>query len=179
MTAAKSGTKRTSNAPVGSATNDLPTAVLVVGVFDLFHVGHVRLLDRARRCGDRLVVAINGDDLVREYKRQPIFNEHSRLESVVACRHVDSASITHSYDVKPLIAQFGIDVIVHGDEWERQSYSSPNPRNGRVFRGISCATRLPALHHRRKHRRYPANHQRDQRSKLATLGLAIGKAPTC
>ena len=45
--------------------------VYVIGVFDLFHFGHVELLRRARALGDRLIVAINGDDMVASYKRRP------------------------------------------------------------------------------------------------------------
>ena len=45
--------------------------VYVIGSFDLFHRGHVELLRRARALGDRLIVAINGDDIVEKYKRRP------------------------------------------------------------------------------------------------------------
>lgn len=96
--------------------------VLVVGVFDLFHVGHVRLLRQARDCGDKLIVAVNADALARDYKREPIIHEESRLEIVRACRYVDEALISHCYDIKPVIVRFGIKTIVHGDEWDRESY---------------------------------------------------------
>lgn len=47
--------------------------VYVIGSFDLFHRGHVELLRRARALGDRLIVAINGDDIVEKYKRRPLY----------------------------------------------------------------------------------------------------------
>jgi cytidyltransferase-like protein len=53
--------------------------VYVIGSFDLFHRGHVELLRRARALGDRLIVAINGDDIVEKYKRRPYIKEDDRL----------------------------------------------------------------------------------------------------
>ncbi len=96
--------------------------VLVVGVFDLFHVGHVRLLERAKELGDRLIVAVNGDDVTASYKRVPVVNEHARAAVVAACRYVDETIIAHSLDVGPLLAQFSVSTIVHGNEWERNAY---------------------------------------------------------
>ena len=66
--------------------------VYVIGVFDLFHSGHVRLLQRAKALGDKLIVAINGDEMVAQYKRRPYLNEEERLEVVQSCRYVDEDS---------------------------------------------------------------------------------------
>lgn len=95
---------------------------LVVGVFDLFHVGHVRLLARARALVDTLFVIVNGDELTASYKRRPIVDEKSRLEVVMACRYVDYAEISNSYDIKPAVEQHSITHIIHGDDWNRTSY---------------------------------------------------------
>ena len=96
--------------------------VYVIGVFDLFHFGHVELLRRARALGDRLIVAINGDDMVACYKRRPFLSEHDRLEVVKACRYVDEAFIIREYDNKEYIKKYGINVIVHGDDWDGEGY---------------------------------------------------------
>jgi glycerol-3-phosphate cytidylyltransferase len=96
--------------------------ILAVGVFDLFHVGHVRLLKRARNLGTRLFVVVNGDDLTERYKRRPVFDENCRLEIIKACRFVDDAWIGETFDLKPFIIRNDIQKIVHGDEWERSSY---------------------------------------------------------
>jgi glycerol-3-phosphate cytidylyltransferase len=96
--------------------------VYVIGVFDLFHSGHVKLLKRARQLGDKLIVAINGDDMVAQYKRRPFLNEEERLDVVKACRYVDDAFIIRGFDNKEMIIKYGINIIVHGDDWTGDSY---------------------------------------------------------
>jgi glycerol-3-phosphate cytidylyltransferase len=96
--------------------------IYVIGVFDLFHKGHVELLKRARALGDKLIVAINGDEMVASYKRKPFFSEVDRLALIEACRYVDEAFIIKEYDNKAYIQKYGIDIIVHGDDWAKESY---------------------------------------------------------
>ncbi len=97
--------------------------VYVIGVFDLFHSGHVRLLERARAMGGRLVVAVNGDDMVAQYKgRRPAISESDRLEVVLSCRYVDEAFVIRCFDNKEAIVERSIDAIVHGDDWPIEAY---------------------------------------------------------
>lgn len=65
----------------------------VNGVFDLFHVGHVRLLKRAKEMFSEVVATIDSDELTVQEKRKPIFSENERLEIVKSCRYVDDAVI--------------------------------------------------------------------------------------
>ena len=97
-------------------------AVYVIGVFDLFHRGHVELLRRAKELGNRLIVAINDDKMVASYKRRPVVYEQDRLAVVKACRYVDDAFLVDSYDNKPLLEQYQVSVIVHGNDWDHASY---------------------------------------------------------
>lgn len=96
--------------------------VLVVGVFDLFHRGHLEFIKSARACGDNLFVVINGDEMTTKYKRRPIFREQDRKEIVAALKFVDEVVISNSFDIKPYIEQFSIDAIVHGDDWPHEEY---------------------------------------------------------
>lgn len=96
--------------------------VYVIGVFDLFHKGHIELLKKAKSIGERLIVAVNGDDMVAEYKRRPFYPEEDRLEIIKNCKFVDEAFIIRGYDNKEYIEKYHIDAIVHGDDWERSSY---------------------------------------------------------
>ena len=96
--------------------------VYVIGVFDLFHRGHLELLKRAKQLGDKLVVAVNGDDMVESYKRRPYFEEQDRLELIKALKCVDEVFIIKEYDNKEYIKKHRVNMIVHGDDWPEDSY---------------------------------------------------------
>lgn len=108
-----------------NTTNDeqRPTGkVMIVGVFDLLHRGHVEFVRQAARFGDEMVVIINGDSMVSEYKRKPLFCEEDRLAIMQSLRWVDEAAINNSFDLKPMVEKFRPAVIVHGDDWPRAGY---------------------------------------------------------
>jgi glycerol-3-phosphate cytidylyltransferase len=96
--------------------------VLVVGVFDLFHAGHVNILRQAKALGDRLVVVVNGDALTASYKRRPIMNEDDRCALLAACRYVDVAEVSNDYSVRGAVLRHKVTKIVHGDDWDLESY---------------------------------------------------------
>ena len=60
----------------------------VAGAFDLFHVGHLDFLEKARAEGDYLIVGLHTDPIVNRYKgsNYPIMNLHERVLSVLACK---------------------------------------------------------------------------------------------
>lgn len=96
--------------------------IYVIGVFDVFHRGHVEFLKKAKALGERLIIAVNGDRLVSEYKRKPIMSEQDRLEIIKNCKLVDDAFLITEYDNKPFIEKYDVNIIVHGSDWERESY---------------------------------------------------------
>jgi glycerol-3-phosphate cytidylyltransferase len=98
------------------------TVVYIIGVFDLFHRGHIELLRRARALGDKLIVAVNGDEMTSIYKRRPYFSEDDRLELVKACRYVDDAFIARDFDNRGYVLEYKVNKIVHGDDWSHESY---------------------------------------------------------
>lgn len=62
--------------------------VYVAGAFDIFHVGHLDFLEKARQHGDFLIVGLHTDPVVNQYKgfNYPIMNLHERVLSVLACK---------------------------------------------------------------------------------------------
>ena len=56
---------------------------------DMFHVGHLNLIKRAKSLGDYLIVGVHSDDDIGQYKRRPIIPQEDRYEMVRSCRYVD------------------------------------------------------------------------------------------
>ena len=92
------------------------------GVFDLFHVGHLKLLERCKAMCDYLIVGICGDDYITEVKGKfPIYPEEQRLEIISALKCVDKAeliSIEETTDKMLALKKFGFDVLFSGDDWK-------------------------------------------------------------
>ncbi|WP_374764533.1 adenylyltransferase/cytidyltransferase family protein [Yunchengibacter salinarum] len=94
------------------------TTVITYGTFDLFHVGHVRLLERARGFGDRLVVGLSTDAFNETKGKTTLMPYAHRAAILESCRHVDRVIPEESWDQKRRdIQAFGVDVFVMGDDW--------------------------------------------------------------
>jgi rfaE bifunctional protein nucleotidyltransferase chain/domain len=86
----------------------------VVG--DLFHVGHLRLLERAKALGDYLIVGVITDKGVAEYKRKPVIPYKQRARIIKALRCVDKVLIQHHRDGSPNIKRFKPDILTRGND---------------------------------------------------------------
>lgn len=93
--------------------------VLTFGTFDVFHVGHLRVLQRAAEQGDRLVVGVSADALNERKKgRVPVFSQAERLAIVSALKVVDEVFVEESLELKrEYLLAHGADVLVMGDDW--------------------------------------------------------------
>ena len=92
----------------------------VAGVFDLFHMGHLNLLRRAREQCDHLIVGVVTDEGVRKNKHtEPFIPFEERLAIVQACRYVDEAvEIPFEYcDTQDAYRKFGFDVQFSGSDY--------------------------------------------------------------
>ncbi len=95
-------------------------SVITFGTFDVLHVGHVRVLNRAAEMGDRLVVGVSSDELNFSKKgRYPVFSQDERLEIVSNIKVVDSVFVEESLELKrEYVAEHEADILVMGDDWE-------------------------------------------------------------
>lgn len=93
--------------------------VITFGTFDLFHVGHLSLLERARAQGDALVVGVSTDALSLAKKgRQPVCAEQHRLRIIGALKVVDNVFFETSLALKgEYIRHYRAHVLVMGDDW--------------------------------------------------------------
>ena len=94
--------------------------VITFGTFDLFHVGHLRLLKRAKELGGRLVVGVSSDALnVQKKAKQPIFPQNQRVEIIKGIAGVDEVFLEESLELKPTYIQhYNADVLVMGNDWK-------------------------------------------------------------
>lgn len=96
-----------------------PRTVLTFGTYDLFHIGHLRILARASELGERLVVGVSTDELNRFKKgRYPVYPQRERLEIVRSLRFVDDVFLEESLEQKrEYLLWWRADVMVMGDDW--------------------------------------------------------------
>ncbi|HFZ8994045.1 TPA: adenylyltransferase/cytidyltransferase family protein [Citrobacter freundii] len=93
--------------------------VITFGTFDVFHVGHLNILERAKKLGNRLIVGVSSDRLNEEKKnRTPVYSQAERIKIINALRCVDEVFIEESLELKTeYIKKFQADVLVMGDDW--------------------------------------------------------------
>jgi len=93
--------------------------LITFGTFDVFHVGHLRILERARKLGDYLLVGVSTDALNYAKKgRNPFYNQMERMEIISAIRYVDEVFLEESLELKRYYIQtYQADVLVMGDDW--------------------------------------------------------------
>ena len=95
------------------------TTVLTYGTFDLFHVGHVRLLKRAAQLGDKLVVGISSDEFNTLKGKKSLIPFEHRAEIVSSMSFVDDVFPEDNWAQKVTdIQRFKADVLVMGHDWE-------------------------------------------------------------
>lgn len=89
------------------------------GVFDMFHVGHLNLLRRAKEQCDRLIVGVSTDEVVRAYKHHdPIVSFEERVAIVKAIRYVDEVVPQTSMDKYAAWETLRYNRLFHGNDWK-------------------------------------------------------------
>lgn len=93
--------------------------IITFGTFDVFHIGHLRILQRARGLGDNLIVGVSTDELNFSKKgRFPIYSQNERLEILSSLRYVDKVFLEESLALKrQYITSYNADILVMGDDW--------------------------------------------------------------
>jgi len=92
--------------------------VLTYGTFDLFHIGHVRLLKRLRAMGDRLVVGCSSDEFNNSKGKKSIFSYEERAEILSSSKYVDLVFPEHTWDQKAKDIQDNqVSIFAMGDDW--------------------------------------------------------------
>jgi glycerol-3-phosphate cytidylyltransferase len=89
------------------------------GVFDLFHVGHLNILKKAKEQCEHLIVGVSTDELVMEYKnKQPVISHADRMAIVEGIKYVDQVIPQTNRDKYLAWEHLHFDVMFVGDDWK-------------------------------------------------------------
>lgn len=92
------------------------------GVFDLFHIGHLNILRRAKEQCEYLIVGVSTDELVQTYKdKTPIVPFEERIAIIEAIRYVDKVVPQTNMDKTEAWQKFRFNAVFHGDDWKGSS----------------------------------------------------------
>ena len=95
--------------------------ILTCGTFDLYHIGHVNMLKKAKDMGNYLVVGISSDRCNNEKNKKSIISQEDRYNIVKSCKYVDEVFIEDSLNEKEnYVKKYDIDLFVIGDDWKNK-----------------------------------------------------------
>jgi len=94
--------------------------VITFGTFDVFHVGHVRILERAASLGTELIVGVSTDALNYSKKeRYPVYSQDQRAYIINSLKFVNEVFYEESLELKrQYIIEHKADILVMGDDWK-------------------------------------------------------------
>jgi choline-phosphate cytidylyltransferase/glycerol-3-phosphate cytidylyltransferase len=94
--------------------------VITFGTYDVFHVGHVNILERAKLHGSHLIIGVSSDDLNMSKKgRFPIYSEEDRMRIVRSMACSDEVFLEQSLELKAEYIKFyNADILIMGDDWQ-------------------------------------------------------------
>jgi glycerol-3-phosphate cytidylyltransferase len=89
------------------------------GVYDMFHIGHLNLINHAKEYCDYLIVGVNADELVQSYKHKtPVVNQEESKTIVANIKAVDDCIIAYTLDKVDMWKDIKFDAIFIGDDWK-------------------------------------------------------------
>ena len=89
------------------------------GVFDMFHIGHLNIIKRAKEQCEYLIVGVTTDKLCLEKKEKlPVINEMDRVEIVKAIRYVDKVVLQEDMNKLKAVQKYNADVVFVGSDWK-------------------------------------------------------------
>ncbi|MCP3129088.1 MULTISPECIES: adenylyltransferase/cytidyltransferase family protein [Shewanella] len=94
--------------------------VITFGTFDVFHIGHVNILEKCSQLGSELIVGVSSDALnFKKKNRYPLYDECSRLKIINSLKFVNEVFIEESLEQKRhYINYYRANILAMGDDWE-------------------------------------------------------------
>lgn len=95
--------------------------ILAYGTFDIFHVGHLSFLQKAKNLGDYLIVGVTSNEFNRAKGKVTLFSYEERAKVVENIKFVDEIFKANSWDEKIKdVEKYKLDVVVASEEWRQQ-----------------------------------------------------------
>lgn len=96
--------------------------VLTVGVYDYFHLGHLRLFKQCKEHGDYLIVAVQDGDFILKYKPNAnvLYTTEQRIELIKSLREVDEVTIYRNVDED--IKNIDFDIFAVGEDQNHEGF---------------------------------------------------------
>jgi len=99
--------------------NEKGKVVITYGTFDLFHIGHLNLLKRAKALGDYLIVGVSTDEFNAIKGKKSVYPYEHRAEIVRSIKYVDLVIPERNWEQKiEDIKKYNVDIFVMGDDWK-------------------------------------------------------------
>ena len=93
--------------------------IITFGTFDLFHIGHLNILKKAKEQGDYLIVGISSDELNIVKGKKSVIPLNERMQIVKSIKYVDEVFVEESLELKDdYIKKYQADLLVMGDDWK-------------------------------------------------------------
>lgn len=104
------------------------------GVYDMFHVGHLNIIENAKEYCERLIVGVNSDSLVEKYKNKtPVINENDRARIVGSIKGVDKCVVVNTLDKVDVMNDLGFNAVFIGDDWKGNPRWEKTERELKVY----------------------------------------------
>lgn len=125
--------------------------VLLQGAFDILNWGHVKAFERAKTLGDYLIIALNTDELLLQYKgRQAVIPWQQKKEILESIRFVDKVIPANKFSPLQLLKDYDVDVYLLTKEWEEskaEEIAYMLAKGGEVnfsprFEGVICTSEI-------------------------------------
>jgi len=104
---------------MGDKTFKNQKVIITYGTFDMFHIGHLKLLKRLKKRGTKLIVAVSTDEFNKEKGKNVIIPYKQRAKIVKSIKYVDKVIPEKNWDQKVVdIKKYDVDIFAIGDDWE-------------------------------------------------------------
>ena len=123
--------------------------IITFGTFDLFHIGHLKMLERAKEMGDYLIVGVSSDELnFKKKQKKSIFSCEDRVRILLSLKCVDEVFIEEVIDKEEYCKKYEADIFVIGNDWKEKPCGKENKTFDEQLKGICKVyylTRTPSI----------------------------------